>query len=375
MNETLFSLTDEQTAERDAFVERILQATAGAFDTFTLFIGQKFDFYRILAEYGPMTSIELAARSGTQERYVREWLEQQTVVGILAVENHEALPTQRCFRLPTPHAEVLVDVDSPNYVLPLTQMIAGAVRPLSQLLDAFRHGGGVPYSQYGRDFLEGQGAINRVMFLQELGQDWLPTIPDLHERLQGDPPARVADIGCGVGWSAIGMAQAYPNIHVDGYDLDAPSIAMAKVNARDARLNGRITFFARDAADINNAGKYDLVTAFECIHDLSDPVGVLRTMRQLAGEKGTVLIADERVGDSFTPTGNDVEWMMYGWSVLHCLPVGMADDPSAGTGTVMRTDTLRQYAREAGFSDVEVLPIDNFFFRVYRLVQQTNSQS
>ena len=369
MNETLFPLTDEQAVERDAFVERILQATAGAFDIFTLFIGQEFGFYRILAEYGPMTSVELAARSDTQERYVREWLEQQTVVGILSVENHKVSPTQRCFRLPTPHAEVLVDVDSPNYVLPLTQMIAGAVRPLSQLLNAFRHGGGVPYSEYGRDFLEGQGAINRVMFLQELGQDWLPTIPDLHKRLQADPPARVADIGCGVGWSAIGMAQAYPNIHVDGYDLDGPSIAMAKVNARDARLNGRVTFFARDAGDIDNAGKYDLVTAFECIHDLSDPVGVLRTMHQLAGEKGTVLIADERVGDTFTPTGNDVEWMMYGWSVLHCLPVGMADDPSAGTGTVMRTNTLRQYAREAGFSDVEVLPIDNFFFRVYRLVQ------
>lgn len=369
MNETLFPLTDEQAAERDAFVERILQSVAGAFDTFTLFIGQKFGFYRILDEHGPMTSVELAARSGTQERYVREWLEQQTVVGILNVENHEAPPTQRCFRLPAPHTEVLVDVDSPNYVLPLVQMIAGAVQPLPQLLNAFRNGGGVPYSEYGRDFREGQGAINRVMFLQELGQVWLPAIPDLHERLQANPPARVADIGCGVGWSAIGMAQAYPNIHVDGYDLDEPSIEMAKDNAREAKLNGRATFLARDAADINNAGQYDLVTAFECIHDLSDPVGVLRTMRQLAGKNGTVLIADERVGDSFTPSGNDVEWMMYGWSVLHCLPVGMADDPSAGTGTVMRTDTLRQYAREAGFRDVEVLPIDNFFFRVYRLVQ------
>ena len=112
MNDTLFSLTDEQAAERDAFVERILQSTAGAFDTFTLFIGQKLDFYRLLAEHGAMTSLELAVLSGMQERYVREWLEQQTVVGILAVENHEAPPAQRCFRLPMPHAEVLVDVDS-----------------------------------------------------------------------------------------------------------------------------------------------------------------------------------------------------------------------------------------------------------------------
>ncbi|MGH2544283.1 MAG: SAM-dependent methyltransferase, partial [Ardenticatenaceae bacterium] len=112
----------------------------------------------------------------------------------------------------------------------------------------------------------------------------------------------------------------------------------------------------------------DLVTAFECVHDMSVPVGALRTMRRLAGERGAVLIMDERVGDTFTGTGDDVERMMYGWSVLHCLPVGMADQPSVGTGTVMRTDTLRRYAQEAGFRDVEVLPIENFFLRIYRLI-------
>lgn len=369
MDDTLFPLTEIQTAERDTFVERILQATAGAFDIFTLYIGYKLGFYRTLAKHGPLNSVDLAALTGTHERYVREWLEQQTVAGILQVENHHAAPTQRCFRLPTPHAEVLTNENSPNYVLPLAPMLAGVVRPLPQLLNAFRNGGGVPYSEYGRDFREGQGAINRVTFLQDLAQEWLPSIPDVHGRLQANPPARVADIGCGVGWSTIGMAQAYANIHVDGYDLDEPSIVMARDNAREAKLNGRVTFFARDAADIAQAGQYDLVTAFECIHDLSDPVSVLRTMRQLAGQNGTVLIADERVGDSFTPSGNDVEWMMYGWSVLHCLPVGMDDDHSASTGTVMRTDTLRRYAREAGFREVEVLPINNFFFRVYRLVQ------
>jgi ubiquinone/menaquinone biosynthesis C-methylase UbiE len=365
----VFPLTDEQVEQRDNFVERILQATAGAFDIFTLYIGYELGFYRTLAEHGPMTSVDLAALTGTQERYVREWLEQQTVVGIINVGNHEAPPTQRCFQLPAAHAEVLVDVDSPNYVLPLAPMMAGVVRPISRLLNAFRTGGGVSYHEYGREFREGQGAINRVTFLQELGQAWLPAIPDLHQRLQARPAARVADIGCGVGWSAIGMAQAYPSINFDGFDLDAPSIELAKEKARKAKLNGRVSFYARDAAEIADAGEYDLVTALECIHDLSDPVSVLRTMRRLAGDKGTVLIADERVGDSFTPTGNDVEWMMYGWSVLHCLPVGMDDEHSAATGTVMRTDTLRQYAQAAGFRDVEVLPIDNFFFRVYRLVQ------
>jgi hypothetical protein len=122
-----------------------------------------------------------------------------------------------------------------------------------------------------------------------------------------------------------------------------------------------------DAASLDLAGQYDLVTAFECVHDMSDPIGALKTMRDLIGEGGTVLVVDERVGERFTPGGNDIEWMMYGWSVLHCLPVGMADHPAAGTGTVMRPDTLRSYAQSAGFRDIEILPIDNFFFRFYRL--------
>jgi len=364
---TTISLNNEQVEQRDAFVERLLQSTSGVFDIFTVYIGNRLGLYKALAGNGSLNSVELAERTGTQERYIREWLEQQTIAGILEVEDADTGPTTRRFRLPAAHAEVLVERESLNYLAPLSQLAVGVVSPITSVVDAFRTGGGVPLSAYGPDFREGQGGINRAMFLQELGQDWLPAIPDVHARLQADPPARIADFGCGVGWSTIGMAQAYPKAQVDGYDLDEPSIELARNNLREANLNGRVNFHIKDAGDPALAGQYDLVTAFECIHDMSDPVSALRTMRRLVSEKGTVIIADERVGDTFTPTGNDVEWMMYGWSVLHCLPVGMADHPSVGTGTVMRTDTLRQYAREAGFREVEVLPIENFFFRIYRL--------
>ncbi|GAB4577736.1 MAG: class I SAM-dependent methyltransferase [Anaerolineales bacterium] len=362
-------LSPEQTAQRDAFVGRMLASAGGAFDIFTIHIGHKLGFYRALAGETALTPVELATQTQTQVRYVREWLEQQTVTGILQVQNPEADADHRRFSLPPAHAEVLTDQDSPNYVVPLAPMIAGAVRPLEQLLEAFRFGGGVPYREYGADFREGQGAINRVTFLQDLPNVWLPAIPDVHARLMARPPARVADLGTGAGWSSIGIAQAYPHVRVDGFDLDAPSIELARANAAQFGLNGRLHFHVRDAADPTLAGKYDLVTAFEAVHDMSNPVGALRTMRHLAGDNGAVIVVDERVGDTFTPTGNDVEWMMYGWSVLHCLPVGMADQPSVGTGTVMRIETLRGYAREAGFREVEVLPIDNFFFRVYRLHQ------
>jgi 2-polyprenyl-3-methyl-5-hydroxy-6-metoxy-1,4-benzoquinol methylase len=364
---TKTSLTETQVAERDAFVERLLQSTAGTFDIFSLYLGHRLGLYQALAHGSPLTSVELASRTHSHERYIREWLEHQTVVGILAVENPQAGATERRFRLPAPQAEVLVDQDSPNYLTPLALLIAGAVRPLDAILNVYRNGGGVPYSQYGTDFREGQAAINRPMFLQELGQVWLPAVPDVHNRLQADPPARIADIGCGAGWSSIGMAQAYPKVQVDGFDLDAPSIEMARANADQTWLNGRVNFQVRDAGDPALDGQYDLVTAFECVHDMSDPVGALRTMRRLVNGSGAVIVADERVGDAFTPEGNDVEWMMYGWSILHCLPVGMAEAPSVETGTVMRTDTLRGYAQEAGFRDVEILPIDNFFFRIYRL--------
>jgi len=367
MNPTVPFLDDEQIEIRDSFVDRIGQSIAGVFDIFTMYIGNSLGFYEALSKNGLLTSIELAASTNTQERYVREWLEQQTVSGILSVEDSNAPAQDRRFNLPAGRAEVLVERDSLSYLAPITELVAGAVRPMDRLLDAFRHGGGVPYNEYGDEFVRGMAGINRASFLFQLGSKWLPALADVHDRLQADPSARVADIGVGSGWSSIGMALAYPNIYVDGFDLNEPSIEMARANAVEAGLKSRINFHVRDAADLELPGRYDLVIAFECIHDLSDPVSILRSMRKLAGEKGAVIIADERVGDSFTTSVNDVEWMTYGWSVLHCLPVGMADQPSAGTGAVMRSSTLERYAREAGFHSLEVLPLDGDQFRFYRL--------
>jgi 2-polyprenyl-3-methyl-5-hydroxy-6-metoxy-1,4-benzoquinol methylase len=361
------TMAEEAARERDLFVERLLKSTAGVFEIFTVYIGHRLGFYEAMASGEWLTSAELASKAGAHERYVREWLEQQTVAGILRVADPNADAKSRRFRLPEGHREVLVERDSLNYLAPLAQLVAGAVRPLELVLKAYREGGGVPYEEYGADLREGQAAMNRAMFLKQLGAEWLAAIPEVHARFQANPPARVADIGCGAGWSSIGIAQAYPRVRVDGYDLDAPSIEMARANCSEAGLGHRVSFYTRDASDPTLAGRYDLVTAFECVHDMSDPVGALRTMRNLAGENGVVVVADERVGDSFTEKGDEVEWMMYGWSVLHCLPVGMADQPSAETGTVMRPDTLRGYARQAGFRDIEVLPIDHFFFRFYRL--------
>jgi SAM-dependent methyltransferase len=353
--------------QREALMESFLQFMSGAFNIFSIYIGDRLGLYRALTEQGPATAKELAKQTNTNARYVREWLEQQTIAGIVEVEDEKLGADERRFRLPPGHTEPLIECNSLNYIVPLAQLFVGATRPLPALLDAYRSGGGVPYAEYGDDLREGQGAINYPAFFHQLPTEWLPAMPDVHARLQEDPPARIADIGCGFGWSSIGMARAYPNVQIDGFDLDGPSIERALQNAKTNGVADRVHFYARDASDPALTGQYDLVTALECVHDMANPVGALRMMRQLTGEHGTILIADERVGDTFTAQGNDVEWMMYGWSILHCLPVGMTDQSGVGTGTVMRADTLKQYAAEAGFRRVEILPIENFFFRFYRL--------
>ena len=360
---------DLATQRRDALEARMIESAAAAFELFGVYLGDRLGFYEALARHGVMTSSQLAQRARADERYVREWLEQQAVAGILEVETPDAPAKERRYLLPPGHDEVLADRDSLHYTAPLAQLAAAAVYPVGWLAEAFRTGDGVPFRAYGRDMREGQARMNRAMFLQQLGREWLPAVPGLDERLRSAPPARIADIGCGAGWSSIGMARAYPAVRVDGFDLDPPSIELARANADEAGLGERVQFHVRDAGDADLAGRYDLVVALECIHDMSNPVAALAAMRRLARQGGFVVVVDERAAESFSPDAGLLERLLYGFSILHCLPAGRCEQPSAATGTVMRPETLRQYAAQAGFREVEVLPIDHFLFRFYWLKQ------
>jgi SAM-dependent methyltransferase len=235
------------------------------------------------------------------------------------------------------------------------------------VMEAFRTGKGVAYDAFGPDIIESQADANRPMIEHLMTQDWLPGAPDIHARLASGASARIADVGCGAGWSAIAMARAYKGSRIDGFDLDAASIELARKNVAEAGLEDRITMHCRDAADPAFAGTYDLVTAIECIHDMSRPVDVLRAMRGLLAEGGSVIVADERTADSFSPTDDPMERLFYVFSTLLCLPAGMADAPTVATGTVMRASTMEAYARDAGFSRFEVLPVEHGQFRFYRL--------
>ena len=358
---------DDLPAGRAAFVDRLMRSAAGVFYIFTVYVGDQLGLYEALARGGPQTAAELAARTATHERYVREWLEQQAVSGILVVDDATADAAVRRYEIPAAHVEALTDAESLSFMPPLAQTLAGAVRPLRYVLEAFRGGGGVPYCAYGKEFREGQARSNRAMYLHQLGQAWLPAIPDVHARLRAAPPARIADLGCGAGWSSVGLARSYPLARVDGIDVDEPSVELARANAAAYGVSDRVRFACADARDARLPWRYDLVIALEAVHDMADPVGVLRSMGRMARPDGAVIVVDEHVSERFGDGTAELEWMMYGWSVLHCLPVGMAEEGSAGTGTVMRRDTLRGYARDAGFRGVEVLPIEHAQFRFYRL--------
>ncbi len=358
---------DPITQDRDEFVDKLFNSAVSTFQLFSVFIGDQLGYYRELANNEDLTSVELAARTNTQERYAREWLEQQAAACVLTVDDEAQSPDRRKFHLPPGKAEVLVDRDSLNYLAPMAQLVVGTTSAMDTVLNVYRNGGGLTFSQYGAHMREGQANMNRPMFLSLMGTEWFPAISDVHARLQAHPPARVADIGCGAGWSSIGLARRYPAIKVDGYDLDEASVHLAEQNIREAGLGDRVAVHLRDASEAGLNGQYDLVTAFECLHDMSNPVGALRTMKNLAGENGSVIIVDERTLPNFQSCSEALEQMFYGFSILHCLPVGMAERPTAATGTVMRPATVEQYALDAGFSRIEILPIDNLFFRLYRL--------
>jgi SAM-dependent methyltransferase len=355
-------------ARRDALVERLFGSAVAAFDLYGVYLGDRLGLYAALAERGPLTPSGLADAAGIHERYAREWLEQQAASAILDVDDPGAAASDRRYSLPAGHDEALVDERSLNYIAPFGRALVACVRPVDALLEAFRTGGGVPYADYGEDLHEGQARFTRPLFEHLLGQEWLPAVPEVHERLLAEPPARVADVACGCGWSSLAIARAYPKVRVDGIDLDQASIDKALANLAGSGVEDRVVFSRRDAADPELAGRYDLVTIFEALHDMSYPVQVLTAMRGLLAGGGSVVVGDERTEDAFSAPADDLERLYYGFSVMHCLPVGMIGENPAGTGTVIRTDTVRRYAADAGFREVEVLPIENDFWRFYRLV-------
>jgi 2-polyprenyl-3-methyl-5-hydroxy-6-metoxy-1,4-benzoquinol methylase len=358
---------DEARVEK--FAGQFLGALLGAFETQAAYLGDRLGWYRAMAGNRSLDAAGLAAATSTHPRYCQEWLEHQAVSGwieVAADSRPGATGPERRYRLPAEHATVLTDPDSLAHMLPLARFTVSAAGRADRLAHVFTHGGGVSWAELGDDARQAQAALNRPMFLQLFGPEYLPSIPEVDALLRAG--GRVADIGCGLGWSSLAVAQQYPGAVVDGFDPDGPSVTAARANAAAAGVADRVRFHERDAAEVEGDGRYAVVMALECIHDLARPVQVLAAMRRLVADDGVVLVMDERVDDGFRAPGDELERLLYGASLTSCLPDGLSGEGSVGTGTVMRPSTLAGYAREAGFSRVTVLPIENDSFRFYRLV-------
>jgi 2-polyprenyl-3-methyl-5-hydroxy-6-metoxy-1,4-benzoquinol methylase len=340
---------------------RLFEAGLGAFEWATITLGVRLGLYRELSGRGPCTATELAAAAGVDDRYTREWCEQQAVAGLITVDDATRPVDERRFALPVGSEAVLLDPESPAYLVPVGGFVEAVGRIMPALEAAFRSGDGVPYGAYGVQ--EAQAGFNRPAFTGQLVQEWLPAIPDLHTTLKRG--GAVAELGCGEGWAAIALARGYPDLRVDGFDVDPPSIEAARGHAQEAGVSDRVRFVVADVTDPALTGAYDAVFAFEVVHDLAHPVEALRTARRITS--GPVIVVDERVAETFHAPSDPMERFFYAASVLHCLPVGRSERRSAATGTVMRPDVLRSYAAAAGFEQFSVLPIANDMFRFYRL--------
>ena len=356
----------EKTAE--ALVGRLFEATIGMFDVVSVYLGDQLGLYRALHDGGPATAGELAMRGRIDPRYAREWLEQQAATGFLEIDDVAAAPDERRYRLPDVYVEPLLNLNSPYSIAPLAQSAVACAKVIPQLLEAYRTGGGVAWSDYGPDMIEAQGNFNRPWLVGSFGSEMLPAIPGVHDRLVADPPARVADVACGVGWAAIAIARAYPKERVDGFDLDESSIELARQNALDAGLSDRVTFQTRDVAEAE-AGQYDLAVIIEAVHDMTQPVGVLASVRRMLRPDGVALIADEKTEEAFTAPAGESERFFYGFSILTCLPAAMTERPTAAIGTVMRSDTMQRLGSEAGFQNVE--PLDEPALDMLRFYRMT----
>jgi 2-polyprenyl-3-methyl-5-hydroxy-6-metoxy-1,4-benzoquinol methylase len=346
----------------DSLPDRLMAALLGATELFTVEIGRELGLYAALRDR-PLSAAELAKAASVDERYAREWLEQQAAAGFLTSSDGST------FELPAETAAVLLDEGGPDFVGTAGEFAVGLGLLTPRVIAAFRTGEGVPYAEYGRHIRHGIAAFNRPMFGHLLTTAWLPAVPEIESRLRSTPAARVLDLGCGVGHSSVAMALAYPAVTVRGVDLDEASIEEARRTA--AGVADRVSFALADAATLTadppGDDGYDLVTIFEAVHDMGDPVGVLRACRGLLRAGGSVFVADERVGDEFRAPAGEIERLQYAFSVLHCLPATRAESPVHAHGTVLRAPTVLAWAREAGFADPEVLGIDNDFWRFYRL--------
>ena len=342
----------------EAFLGKVLSDTSGMTTTIMASIGDHLGLCKQLAK-APATSAQLAARAEINERYAREWLGAMASAGYIEYD-----PTSKQFTLPVVYQPVLSQEGSPIFFGGIHQMLAGMVGPLNQLVDAFQHGGGVPQSAYDDNMWDGLERYTAMWFENLLIPEWIPAMPDVQAKLEKG--ALIADVGCGRGRALIKLAQTYPRSRYVGYDVFAPAIERAAQNAQAAGVADRVRFEHRDVST-GLPEQYDVITTFDVIHDAIDPRGVLRAIHQALRSDGRYVCLDINCAEHLEGNAGPLGSLFYGFSVLYCMTTSLSGH-GEGLGTVgLPEGKLQELSREAGFSSVRRVPLENPFNNLYEL--------
>jgi len=305
-------------------------------------MGDRLGWYRAMAGAGPLTSGELAERTGTAERYVREWLNAQAAGGYVAYEAGSGRYT-----LPPEQAVALTDEDSPAYLPGFFQIALGSVTDSPRITEAARSGAGVGWHDHVHDVHEGCERFFRPGYNANLVSAWLPALDGVVDKLERG--GSVADVGCGHGASTIVMAQAFPNSRFHGSDYHDGSIATARERAQAAGVADRVRFDTAPAAAYAGDG-YDLVTMFDCLHDMGDPVGAARHVRSTLADDGTWMIVEPAAGDRVEDNLNPVGRAYYSFSTLLCTPASLSQEVGLALGAQAGEARIREVVERGGFT-------------------------
>jgi SAM-dependent methyltransferase len=326
-----------------SFMNRAIADLGAAMSAVLVGIGDRLGLYRAMADGAPLTSETLAGRTGLAERYVREWLLNQAAGGYVTYD-----PEAETFRLPSEHAAVLADEQSPYLLAGSFQVVEAAFKAQGAIAERFRTGAGLPWGDHDACLFEGIERAYRPNYVGSLIDSWIPALDGVEAKLKAG--ARVADVGCGHGTTTLLMAQAFPASSFVGFDIHAGSVETARVRAQEAGLGDRVRFEVAGSTDFPGTG-YDLVAHFDSLHDMADPVEAARHVNASLGPEGTWMVvepyAGDRVEENLTPVGR----LMYASSTMFCVPSSLANQGLA-LGAQAGEARLRAVIAEGGFTRV-----------------------
>lgn len=328
-------------AKLQAFLGQVVTDTAAAFSAPLVLLGDRLGLYQAMASGSPVTSQELAARTGLHERYVREWLLNQTASGYIEYD-----PVSERYTLPPEHAIALTDTSSSAYVGGLFYIVEAGLKAQDRIAQAFRTGDGLAWGDQASELYPATDRLFRPGYVTNLVQSWIPALDGVQERLLAG--ANVADVGCGYGASTILMAQAFPNSRFYGFDPHGPSIEAARRSAEKAGVSDRVTFEVASAQDFPGRD-YALVAFFDCLHDMGDPVGAIKHTAQALAPGGTVLVVEPMAAETIEGSVNPVARVYTAGSIFLCTPNAIATGDIA-LGNQVPEQKLREIVQAGGLS-------------------------